>query len=81
MSDLTVAHSDVCNETYSVGDIQAILGVSRSTVYGILRANLFPYSMTDGQPEVAKEGFDKWFRALAQDMAECHRAQNPSFGT
>ena len=56
---------------YSVDEIRAFLGVSTTTVYGLLRANLFPYGFADGRCEIQKLSFHKWFEALQRDMDEC----------
>lgn len=60
------------SEVYTVEEVKTLLGISRSTVYGILRAKLFPHTVSDGQYEIPKSDFDKWFDALQQDIEACH---------
>lgn len=61
------------NGGYSVEEVQALLGVSMTTVYGIIRANLFHYTYKNGCYEISKPSFEQWFTTLDADIDECHR--------
>ena len=51
-------------EAYTIEEIRAILGVSRSTVLGILRAKLFPYTISECRCAIPRVSFDKWLHEL-----------------
>ena len=67
----TAAHLLDHDKTYTIGEIKVLLGVSTSTVHGILRANILPHSAVNGQIRIPKSSFDLWFDTLKQDMNEC----------
>ena len=62
-------------DTYTVNEVKAFLAVSESTVYGILRANIFPHGFSGGQCTIPKKSFDEWFYAFRRDMEECHSCE------
>ena len=45
---------------YTVKDIMAMLGISRPTVYSLLKQNLFKWLMLCGKYRISKESFDEW---------------------
>ena len=46
--------------TYSVGDIQRILDISRSTAYALIRRGLFKSQKVGKQIRISKKSFDAW---------------------
>lgn len=46
--------------TYSVGDIQKILDISRSTAYALIRRGLFKSQKVGKQIRISKKSFDAW---------------------
>ena len=45
---------------YSVQELQQILGVSRPSVYELLKQNLFSWVMVGGKYRISKQSFDDW---------------------
>ena len=46
---------------YTVEDLQAILGVSRPTVYNLLKRNEFRwFQIGGGKYRISKKSFDEW---------------------
>ena len=45
---------------YTVKDIMAILGISRPTVYSLLKQKLFRWLMLGGKYRISKQSFDEW---------------------
>ena len=46
---------------YTVEDLQAILGVSRPTVYALLKRNEFRwFQIGGGKYRISKKSFDEW---------------------
>ena len=45
---------------YTVKEIMAMLGISRPTVYSLLKQNLFKWLMLGGKYRISKESFDEW---------------------
>lgn len=46
--------------TYSVDEIQQILDISRSTVYLLIKRNLFKSVKVGKQIRISKKSFDEW---------------------
>ena len=51
-------------EVYTPDEVRKILGVSTSTVYGFLRANVIPYMLVNGMCKIPKESFDQWWESI-----------------
>ena len=51
---------EVEKRTYSVGDIQKILDISRSTTYALIRRGLFKSQKVGKQIRISKKSFDAW---------------------
>lgn len=55
---------------YTVKEIQEILGISRPTVYELLKQNVFNSVIVGGKHIISKKSFDKWLDSnenLAED--------------
>lgn len=46
--------------TYTVGEIQNILGISQPTAYGLVRKNLFRTVKVGRHIRISKKSFDEW---------------------
>lgn len=46
--------------TYTVNEIQDILGISRPTAYALVKRNLFRSIRIGGQIRISKRSFDEW---------------------
>ena len=46
--------------SYSLKEIQSILGISRGTVYILLERNLFHYVRIGNRIRVSRKSFDEW---------------------
>ena len=54
-------HSDTYEKrTYTVDEIKDILGVSRPTVYNLIKQNLFRSVRVGGHFRISKKSFDDW---------------------
>jgi len=49
--------------SYSVAEIQQILGISRPTAYNLIKQNLFQSVHTGGNIRIIKASFDAWLDA------------------
>lgn len=47
-------------KSYSVAEIQQILGISRPTAYNLIKQNLFQSVHTSGNIRIIKASFDAW---------------------
>ncbi len=45
---------------YTVKEIQEMLGISRTTIYKLLKEGKFPYVVLGGKYLVSKKYFDEW---------------------
>lgn len=45
---------------YTVKDLQEILGVSRPSVYDLLKKNEFRWTLVGGKYRISKKSFDAW---------------------
>ena len=45
---------------YTVKDLQEILGVSRQSVYDLLKKNEFRWILVGGKYRISKKSFDAW---------------------
>ena len=51
--------------TYTVDEIQDILGICRTSAYSLVKQNLFHCVRIGGRIRVSKKSFDEWLDALA----------------
>ena len=51
--------------TYTVDEIQDILGISRPTAYGLVKKELFHCVRIGGHIRISKRSFDAWLDAMA----------------
>ena len=51
--------------TYTVDEIQDILGISRPTAYGLVKKDLFHCVRIGGHIRISKRSFDAWLDAMA----------------
>lgn len=52
---------------YTVKDLQDILGVSRPSVYDLLKKNEFRWILVGGKYRISKKSFDAWLDDEAED--------------
>ena len=45
---------------YTVKEIMAMLGISRPTVYSLLKQNQFRWLMLGGKYRISRKSFDEW---------------------
>lgn len=45
---------------YTVKELQEILGISRPTVYELLKKNEFRWILVGGKYRISKKSFDEW---------------------
>lgn len=50
---------------YTVKDLQEILGVSRPSVYDLLKKNEFRWILVGGKYRISKKSFDAWLDYFA----------------
>lgn len=53
---------------YTVKDLQDILGVSRPSVYDLLKKNEFRWILVGGKYRISKKSFDAWLDDEAEDV-------------
>ena len=53
---------------YTVKDLQDILGVSRPSVYDLLKKNEFRWILVGGKYKISKKSFDAWLDDEAEDV-------------
>ena len=53
---------------YTVNDLQDILGVSRPSVYDLLKKNEFRWILVGGKYRISKKSFDAWLDDEAEDV-------------
>ena len=58
--DLVLLQSEQDKRTYTVGEIQNILGVSQPTAYGLVRKNYFRTVKVGRHIRISKKSFDEW---------------------
>ena len=58
--DLVLIQSEQDKRTYTVGEIQNILGVSQPTAYGLVRKNYFRTVKVGRHIRISKRSFDEW---------------------
>ena len=51
--------------TYTVDEIQDILGICRTTAYELVKKNLFRHVRIGGCIRISKRSFDEWLDAMA----------------
>lgn len=61
------------HEEYTAEEIQAALGITKTTVYRLIKADLFESYYVDGQYKISKNSFDEWFDNLNKDINECQK--------
>ena len=62
-----VQESRGSNRCYSVDDLSEILGVSKPTVYNLLKQKVFRWLLIGGKYRISRKSFDDW---LDGEMAE-----------
>ena len=55
---------------YTVDEVQAILGVSKTSAYNLVKSGAFHCVKVGGQYRVSKKSFDAWLDALDNSTAE-----------
>lgn len=58
--DLVLPQSEQDKRTYTVGEIQNILGISQPTAYGLVRKNYFRTVKVGRHIRISKRSFDEW---------------------
>ncbi len=59
VNSIVTLHAD--KRCYTVGDLQSILGVSRPSVYNLLKRNEFRwFQIGGGKYRISKKSFDEW---------------------
>lgn len=53
---------------YTVKDLQDILGVSRPSVYDLLKKNKFRWILVGGKYRISKKSFDAWLDDESEDV-------------
>ena len=53
---------------YTLKDLQDILGVSRPSVYDLLKKNEFRWILVGGKYRISKKSFDAWLDDEAEDV-------------
>lgn len=53
--------------SYSLSEIQEILGISRGTVYTLLKRNLFHYVRIGNRIRVSRKSFDAWLDGIQKE--------------
>ena len=53
---------------YTVKDLQDILGVSRPSVYDLLKKNEFRWILVCGKYRISKKSFDAWLDDESEDV-------------
>lgn len=53
--------------SYSLQEIQEILGISRGTVYTLLKRNQFHYVRIGNRIRVSKKSFDEWLDGIQKE--------------
>ena len=59
-SETAYIGSDYDKRTYTVEEIQDILGVSKTSAYNLVKRNVFHSVKVGGQYRVSRKSFDKW---------------------
>lgn len=61
-TDLAMAANDghFDKRTYTVDEIQDILGISKTTAYRLVKKNLFHVVRVGGAIRISKKSFDEW---------------------
>ena len=58
---------NVEKRSYSLSEIQEILGISRGTVYTLLKRNLFHYVRIGNRIRVSRKSFDAWLDGIQKE--------------
>lgn len=53
---------------YTVKDLQDILGMSRPSVYDLLKKNEFRWILVGGKYRISKKSFDTWLDDESEDV-------------
>lgn len=56
--------------TYTVEEIQNILGIGRNAAYNLVKAGAFHSVRIGGNIRISKRSFDAWLDGKASDMGE-----------
>mgnify|MGYP000766667028 CR=1 FL=1 len=52
---------------YTADEIQEILGVSRTTIYQLLKSHAFHYVRVGGQYRISRRSFDRWLEGESME--------------
>lgn len=58
VSSLSQSKSE--KRTYTVFEIQGILGISKTTAYNLIKSNVFHSVRVGGHIRISKKSFDEW---------------------
>lgn len=53
--------------SYTVNELQSILGISRTSVYKLLHEHRFKWQLIGVEYRISKKSFDKWFDGDEED--------------
>ena len=64
--------------TYTVDEIQDILGISRTSAYNLVKKNAFHSVRIGGSIRISKKSFDEWLDHQNRDLSRmsCYPATN-----
>lgn len=54
--------------TYSVEDIQQMLGIGRSSAYALVNRGVFRSVRLGGMIRISRQSFDEWFHRTFEEM-------------
>lgn len=63
MAELILKQDDKEKRCYTVAELQKILGVSRPTIYALLKRKEFRWVQIGGVYRISKPSFDQWLDA------------------
>ena len=72
MNEITIPNAEATEpvsekRSYTLREVQDILGISRGTVYVLLRRNLFHYVKIGNRVRVSRKSFDEWLDGMAKE--------------
>lgn len=56
---------------YTCEEVQDILGVSRTTIYQLIKSGVFHTVRVGGQYRISKKSFDKWLDNQSESGEDC----------
>ena len=66
--------------TYTVDEIQDILGISRTSAYNLVKKNYFRFVRIGGTIRISKKSFDEWLDQQIQVCQGCQFSQRQTSG-